>query len=147
VAVHVRHLQLVLEVRDRAQAAQDDSGVLALAVVDEEPVEGVDLHAAGVFAHLFDRLADHLDALVDREERVLARVVQHRDDDLLERDEAAPEDRGVAVRDGVEGAGVDGDAHRDLRGKRSVERGSGAQASGAAEGNVVANTTTVSPYS
>ena len=41
--VHQRHLELELEIRHRAQAADDDLRPAALDVVDEQAVEGVDL--------------------------------------------------------------------------------------------------------
>ena len=44
-AVHERHLELVLEVRDRAQPAHDHGGPDLLRVVHEQAREGVDLHA------------------------------------------------------------------------------------------------------
>ena len=47
-AIHVRELELVLEVGERAQAAHDDVGAALLHVVDEQALERVDLDAARV---------------------------------------------------------------------------------------------------
>ena len=59
--VHVRELELVLEVGERAQAAHDHLRAALLHVVDEQALEGVDLDAR-VAA---DRVADVLLALLD----------------------------------------------------------------------------------
>ena len=58
------------------------------------------------------RVADDPDPLVDREQRLLPRVGEHADDDLVERQSRPADDVEVAVRDRVEGARVDRDAHR-----------------------------------
>jgi hypothetical protein len=107
VPVHVRHLQLVLEVGDGAQPAQHDLCALLARVLDEQSLEVVDLDARV----LPDDVADHRDALLDGEERRLLRVVQHGHDDAVERAQAALEDADVSVRDRVERAGIDRDAH------------------------------------
>src|SRR5690606_41133537 len=91
-----------------SQPAEEGPRAFALRVIDEEPVEGVDLDARRVFAHVFDRLADHLDPLVDREQGVLARVVQDCDDDLLEAHEPTLEDARVPTGDWVERTRIDG---------------------------------------
>jgi hypothetical protein len=107
VAVHVRHLQLVLEVGHGAQAPQDDARVLALAVVHQQAIERVDLDV-GLAREL---LADHLHPLVHREERVLAGVPEDRDHQAIEDHETALDDREVPIRHGIERAGVDRGAH------------------------------------
>jgi len=111
VAVHVGHLQLVLEVRDGPQTAQHDPRLLATAVIDQEAFEGVHLDALRIGADLLQRLADHGDALVHAEERMLALVVEYGDDDGVEGDQVAHQDAGVAVGDGIERTGIDGSAH------------------------------------
>jgi len=111
VAVHVGHLQLVLEVGHGAQAAQDDGGVLALAVVDQQAVERVDLDARGVEAARLDGRARDLDALFHGEQGLLLLVVEHGDRDAVERHQPALQDGHVPIGDGVERAGVDGVGH------------------------------------
>jgi len=90
VAVHVGHLELVLEVGDRAEAAQYHAHVLGLRVVDEEPLEAVHLHAIRVEIEIHDGLADHLHPLFDREQGLLLLVVENGHRNLVERHEAAP---------------------------------------------------------
>ena len=62
-AVHERHLELVLEVRDGADAAHDAVGALARDEVDGEAVEGHDAEVAPVIRR---RLVDHLQPLGGR---------------------------------------------------------------------------------
>ena len=69
-AVHQRHLHLVLEVGDGAQAADDDAGALASSVVDEQAVEGVHFDVGDPAEHV----ARDLDPLGDGEERRLLEV-------------------------------------------------------------------------
>src|SRR3972149_1024777 len=97
-AVHQRHLELVLEVRDRADAPHDAVGALAGHEVDEEAVQRDD----GEVVDPRRRLVDHLEALLDGEQRLLRGVGHHRDDQLVEDPEAPLDDVHVAVVDGVE---------------------------------------------
>ena len=60
--VHLGHLQLVVEVADRAQALDDGRDVALLAEVDEQAVEGLDPDVAV----LGGDLADQVDPLLDR---------------------------------------------------------------------------------
>lgn len=53
------------------------------------------------------RRGDHLDALINRKERLLGGVGEHCDNDAFESDEAGTDDRYMAVRYRVEAAGVD----------------------------------------
>jgi len=109
-AVHVGHLKLVLEVRNGAQATEDDTRPAAARIVDQKPIEAVDLDAAGFEAHLLGRLVDHVHPLGHGEQRFLRLVVQDCHDDLLEGDETALQDGGVALRDRIKGPRIDGDA-------------------------------------
>ena len=63
-----------------------------------------------------------LDALLDREQRLLGRVHGDGDDQLVDEGEAAPHEIFVAARDGIEAAGVDRDGH-ELVGCGTVRRG------------------------
>jgi len=98
VAVHVGHLQLVLEVCDRAQAAQHHLDVLAAAVVHQETIERVDLDAR-LGAHGF---ADHVDAFLHAEQRLLLGVGEHRDDQAIDHHQTTFDDAQVTVGDRVE---------------------------------------------
>ena len=73
-------------------------------VVDEQPVERVDLDVRLVLEHG----PDDVDALLHREERRLLGVDEDRDDDPVEQPRAARDDVDVAVRERIEGAGIDG---------------------------------------
>ncbi|KPK66899.1 MAG: hypothetical protein AMS21_00455 [Gemmatimonas sp. SG8_38_2] len=110
-AVHVGHLELVLEVGHGAKAPEDHMGIASRCVVDQKAVEAVDLDAAWVSAHVHDGFVDHLHSLGDREKRPLRLVVQDRYDDLLERHQATLDDGGVTLGDRVERSRINGDAH------------------------------------
>src|SRR5256884_3140743 len=69
-AVHERHLELVLEVRDGTDAAHDAVRAFARDEVDEEPVEGDDAQVRA-YAEVRGGLVDHLEALLDGEQRSL----------------------------------------------------------------------------
>src|SRR4051812_7923644 len=106
--VELTHLELVLEVRDGAQALDDRAGPDLLRVVDDEDAErdGVDVVQVG------RRLVDEREPLLDAEQRrVLAdRRVDDGDDDLVELLGRAADDVQVAVGDRVVAARADGDA-------------------------------------
>ena len=104
--VHQRHLELVLEVRDGTQAADQRLRAFAPRVVDEQSIEGVHLDVVPVAEHL----ADHRHALVDREERRLVGVDEDGDDNPIEDRTGALDDVDVAAGERIEGPGKDGDA-------------------------------------
>src|ERR1041385_1613833 len=113
-AVHHRHLELVLEVRDRAQPANDDLCAGFFCVFNEQPVETLGLDAV---AESFENLADHLQPLVEIEEgAVLFRVARDRDDDPVEDAKRALNQVDVTVGDGIERARID----RDFRLRHSL---------------------------
>ena len=101
VTIHQRHLKFVLEVRDRAQTAHDGTGPLVPCVVHEQPVEGVGLHV-GVFA---EHVANDLDPLLGRKERVLLRIHENGHDDALEQLHAAQDDVHVPIGQRIERPG------------------------------------------
>src|SRR4051794_26286672 len=70
VAVHERHLILILEIAHGAQTANEQRCALLAGKIDEQPSQTLHLdpRVAG------DGRANELDALLDREERVLRRV-------------------------------------------------------------------------
>ena len=108
--VHLRHLQLVIEIGHGAQRANQHLGADSFRVVDRQAAELVDARAR---LEVADDLADYFDALVaGKQRRILVRIVGDRDDHFVENRDAAPDDVDVAVVDRVEAAGVD----RDQRG-------------------------------
>src|SRR3954452_18873222 len=105
--VHLRHLELVVEVADRPQALDDHLDRVGLAEVDDQPVEAVDDDVAV----LLRRLAEHLGALLEGEHPLLRGVHADSDDDLVVQVAGAADDVEVAQGDGVEGPGADGASH------------------------------------
>ena len=79
--VHVRELELVLEVGQGAQTAHDDGRVAAAAKLDQQALELRELEPIGIAGQ---RIADELGPLLGREQRLLANVHADRDDHLLE---------------------------------------------------------------
>src|SRR5712691_9826333 len=109
--VHPGHLELVFEIRDRAQPANDDAGADRLGEMHQERVERryLDPIGAAVFevVHL---VADDLDPLVGREQRPLGVVAGDPDHQMVDDVQGAPNDVAMAVGNRVEGAGIDRDA-------------------------------------
>jgi hypothetical protein len=99
--VHHRHLQLVLEVRQRAEAPQDEGRLPPARVVHEEAVEAVH----GDVRPRRDGLAQERQTLLDREHRLLVLVPEDRDDELVHELAAAADEVEVAVRHRIEGPG------------------------------------------
>src|SRR5882724_8727583 len=107
-AVHQRHLELVLEVGDGAEAAHDAVRALALHQVDQQPVERGDAHPAHPDAG--GAFVDQLEALLDREERLLRGVRDHRHDQLVEDAQAPLDEIQMPVVHRIEHPGI----HRPL---------------------------------
>src|SRR5690242_18745471 len=101
--VHLRHLHLVLEVGDGAQALDHGGDPVGGAEVHQQAVEPLDPHVAVAGGDL----AQHLDALVDREQALLGDVDQHGDDDLVVQAGGPADDVEVAVGDRIEGTRAD----------------------------------------
>ena len=79
--VHLRHLQLVVEVGDRPQALHDRLRAVVRGEVDDEALERLDAHVVEVA----DGLGQHLLALLEVEARLgLLRVAGDRHDDVVE---------------------------------------------------------------
>src|SRR5919106_341765 len=105
VAVEVVHLELPLEIRDRAQALDHRRRAPAARELDDELREDVDLDV--VLAR--ERVLEKTHPLLDREQRLLVqRVADDADDDALEDRRRAPDDVEVPVRDWVVAAGANG---------------------------------------
>lgn len=126
-AVHERHLQLVLVIGDGADAAHDGVSLLLDGVLHQEPLEAIDRQAARARLDAAERVAQNRLPLFDREQRLLLRVDDDGDDDLVEEVAAATDDVEVTVRDGIEGAGIDGTSHKVRR--RIVEAPDGSESS------------------
>ena len=124
-AVHERHLQLVLIIRDRPDAAQQNRGRARGRIIHQQPVEGIHLHV-GIDA---DHFAQHFHALLDGEERLLALVPQNRNDQPVEQPRAALDQIEMPVGDRVERSRIDGDHVRRLG--RQCLNSSGKRASAA----------------
>ena len=104
-AVHERHLEFVFVVGDGADAAEDDLGVAAADIVDEQAVEEIDFDV-GPFA---GDLAEHFRALGSGEERGFVEVLEDGDDEAFEDACAASDEVQMPVGNRVKGARVDGD--------------------------------------
>src|SRR5580704_4291563 len=108
--VHLRHLQLVVEIRHGAQRANQHLGADPFRVIDRPATALVYPRAR---LEVADDLADYFDALVaGKQRRILVRIVGDRDDHLVENGDAAPDNVDMSVVDWVEAAGID----RDQRG-------------------------------
>src|SRR5579864_2085599 len=106
-AVHERHLEFAFKVGNRAQPPDDDVGSGFSREVDGEPVKSAHLDIrAGAEA-----VANHLHPLLDAEERMLARILEHGDDHPVEDQGGAIHHVQVAVGQGVEAAGVERGGH------------------------------------
>ena len=82
--VVVGELELGLEVGDRPQAADEEPRADRVAEGDGQAVERLDVHDPGEVRLRGDRGADHGDPVVRVQERRLAGVREHRDDDPVE---------------------------------------------------------------
>ena len=103
VAVHLRHLELVLEVAGGPQALDDRDRTAGPRPLGEEASELGDLQAiVGGEAR-----ADHRGALFHREERLLADVDRDRHEYPIEQRQRARDDGDVAEGQWVEGARTD----------------------------------------
>src|SRR5215212_11705796 len=104
--VHVRELELVLEVRNRAQPAHDDTGILGAGVIYGQPGKTVNADIR-LRRHRYD-LAGQPDTLLGGKERsrLLLSLVD-RNDDLIEQPRGAASDVDMAQRNGIEAPRVD----------------------------------------
>ena len=102
-AVHLGHLQFVVEVADGPQTLDDHRDLVGAAVVHDQALERVDPNVAVRRGHL----GEHLAAFLDGEQARLRLVHEHRDDYLVVERGGPPDDVEVPVRDGIERAGTD----------------------------------------
>src|SRR6266403_721263 len=110
--VHAGHLELIFEVADRAQAAQDHAGPHRLGEMHQQGIEGAHLHLAVTGGQIEggNLRRDHGHALMHVEEGPLADIGRNADDQPVGQAGCAADDVDMAVGDGVEGARIDGDA-------------------------------------
>ncbi len=101
--VHVGELEFVLEVGDGAQAPDQHVGLLLPGKIHQQAGEAHHLDVGQVSRHL----PGQLDTLRQIEQRPFARAVGHPDHHLVKQPGGPAYEVGVAVGDGVEGAGVD----------------------------------------
>ena len=103
--VHLGHLQLVVEVGDRAEALDDRLGAVLLGELDEQALEELDPHVGEVR----DLLGEHLLALLEGEQRRrLLRVADDGHDHVVEVARGPLDDVEVTVGDGIERARAEG---------------------------------------
>ena len=106
-AVHQRHLKLELEVRNRAQPADDGRRALLARELDKQAVETGD---ADVFKPS-DRARNQRRALGSGKKAAFLVIDGHGDDDLVEKLGCASDDVEVAIGHGVKAAGIDRASH------------------------------------
>src|SRR3972149_8819274 len=105
--IHLRELELIVEVRHTPQSLPHHVGADRAGEVDQEPVERRDLGPTPRAA--FD---EHRLALLDGEERLFGRVGDHPDDDAVENGHAARNDVDMPEGGGIEAAGYECRGHR-----------------------------------
>ena len=108
IAIHQRHLELVLEVAHCAKPADDQRSADFPREVHEQSLKLPHLDAALVS----NRALDQLDALVGREQRLLRAVVGNRDYELVDEFAAAMNQILMAPRDRIEASCVDRDGRQ-----------------------------------
>ena len=91
-------LELVFEIGHRAQAAHHDARAALLHELHQQARKPHDFDVLQVFQHL----ARHFDALVQREERLLRLAVGNREHDAIEQPRRAPREVFMAQRDRIE---------------------------------------------
>jgi hypothetical protein len=102
--VHQGHLELIFVVGDGADATQDGRGPALASEIDHQPFEGGD----GDIAQLTSRFLEHLDPLVDSEERVFDRVIEDSDGKMLEELGSASDQIQMSVGRRIKGPWIDG---------------------------------------
>ena len=81
-AVHASHLHFIIKVRPVAQAAQQNAGPVGAGGVDSQPVKRHDLDLAmAAVSYVRGGCVNQCDLLVQREQRLLARMGADADDE------------------------------------------------------------------
>src|SRR5579859_7050228 len=108
--VHAGHLELVLEVRHGAQAPDQHAGVHRGGEMHQERIERPHLDFETFGEQRTNFVLYGFDPLIGREQRTLAGVAGHRDDQMIDDAERTFDDVHMSVRDGVERARVNADS-------------------------------------
>src|SRR5262245_9232081 len=109
--VHGHHLELVLEVRHRSQAANDHARADFPREMDEQSVERVHLNGRPpVTGERCGFAAQHRYALLDSEGLGLRRIVGDADHEMIDQLDRALDDIDVTERDRIERTGIEADA-------------------------------------
>src|SRR4051812_1242357 len=108
--VHAGHLELVFEVGNRSEAADDDGCVHIHREMHQQAVEGTNLDLGAIGLQCRDILLDHLNPLLGGEQRSLPRIASNANDQMVQYAGGALDDIHVAVGHRVEGPGVDTDS-------------------------------------
>ena len=106
-AVHQGQLKFILEVRHRAQAAQQGADPALGRVFNGQARKGLHHHARFVL----EGLAGHFHPFLMAEQREFWGIVGHGHDDPVKDVAAAPDQAEMAVGQRVEGAGIEGCFH------------------------------------
>ena len=104
-AVHHRHLELVLEVAHRAESPDDQRGPRPPRELHQQPLERLVVDSRVIS----NRGLQHRQTFLHGEQGGLGRVARHGDDHLIGEDQAAAGKIGMAPGRRIEGAGIDGD--------------------------------------
>src|SRR5260221_737911 len=139
--IHPRHLELILEIGDGAQPADDHGGADRHREMHQQIVECTDLDPLmGAVGEGGDLLAHDGDALLGRKDRPLAGIAGNADDQFIDQPGRSQDDVGMPVGDRVEGARVNAYPHLGHRcppfcaGSRRARHRSSSQLSGGPEG-------------
>src|SRR3546814_5995796 len=100
--VHAGQLEFVLEVRHRAQPAQQDSTTDFRDEMRQQRIETANLDVAVVR----QRVAGQVHAQLQLQRRALGRALGHADDQAIEQGRCAIDQVDVAAGDRIEGAGI-----------------------------------------
>src|SRR5665213_488507 len=111
--VHASHLEFIFEIRDGAQASDNDRGAVVDGEFHQQRVERLHGDALPRLRRkMRNLLRDDGDALLGREQRTLAGVARDADDQAIDQLGRAQDYVGMAVGDRIEGAGINADADR-----------------------------------
>src|SRR5690606_1394247 len=109
-AIHARHLELVLEVGHGAQTAHDDAPILVTHEILEQTAEAFHFDVRVMAEHL----ARDLDPFFNGEEWPLVGAVRDADDDMIEQPRSATHQVFMAARERIESTWIDSSYHAFL---------------------------------
>ena len=109
-SVHARHLEFVVEVRDRPQAPNYHGGIVISGEFNQQVIEAFNTNALSeVFSEIGYLLFDVSDSFVDAEQRTFAGIDRDADHQAIEHLGSSVNDISMAVGDGIESSRVDPD--------------------------------------